>query len=62
LTCGGSGSNAGVISGIQWTATQAKSRGRPAVANMSLGGGKNAATNAAVAGTYRAHFIYVFFT
>jgi len=47
LGCSGSGTNAGVISGIQWAATNRK--GRPGVANMSLGGGFNKATNDAVA-------------
>jgi len=47
LGCTGSGTNAGVISGINWAASNRK--GRPGVANMSLGGGKNKATNDAVA-------------
>jgi len=47
LGCTGSGTNAGVISGINYAANDRK--GRPGVANMSLGGGKSAATNAAVA-------------
>lgn len=53
LSCGGSGTFAGVISGVEWTAKNAASRGRPSVANMSLGGGKSAAVNDAVAGTQR---------
>jgi len=44
----GSGSNAGVISGVQWSANRAKSTGRPSVANMSLGGGMSAALDSAV--------------
>jgi len=47
LGCTGSGTNAGVISGIQWAASNRN--GRPGVANMSLGGGKSQATNDAVA-------------
>ena len=37
LSCSGSGSTAGVIQGIQWAVADAA--GRPAVINMSLGGG-----------------------
>ena len=44
----GSGSTAGIIAGVQWVATNAKSRGKPSVANMSLGGGYSAASNNAV--------------
>ena len=46
LDCAGSGSLSGVIAGIDWVAG---SDLRPAVANMSLGGGKSTAVNAAVA-------------
>jgi serine protease len=49
LGCSGGGTWDGVISGIDWTANQAKRRGRPSVANMSLGGGKTVTLNAAVA-------------
>jgi serine protease len=45
LNCQGSGTNAGVIAGIDWvTANHVK----PAVANMSLGGGASSATDTAV--------------
>lgn len=47
LDCRGSGSWSGVIAGVDWVAG---TTARPAVANMSLGGGKSAAVNAAVAG------------
>lgn len=47
LDCSGSGAWSGVIGGIDWVA---QSSLRPAVANMSLGGGKSTAVNAAVAG------------
>ena len=47
LDCAGSGSNSGVIAGINWAAATTT---RPAVANMSLGGGLSSALNAAVAG------------
>ena len=45
LGCNGSGSNSGVIAGIDWVANN---RVKPAVANMSLGGGFSSATNSAV--------------
>jgi subtilisin family serine protease len=47
LDCGGSGSFAGVIAGIDWV-TADHAAGAPAVANMSLGGGFDQATNDAV--------------
>ncbi len=47
LDCTGSGSYSGVIAGIDWVAN---STARPAVANMSLGGGLSTSVNAAVAG------------
>lgn len=47
LDCGGSGSWAGVIEGIEWTMNDAA--GKKATANMSLGGGQVASVNAAVA-------------
>ena len=46
LGCTGSGSNSGVIAGLEWVAAQTK---RPAVANMSLGGGASTAIDDAVA-------------
>jgi len=46
LGCDGSGTNAGVVQGIQWAAAQAK--GKKAVANMSLGGPVSTATDNAV--------------
>jgi aqualysin 1 len=47
LNCRGSGTWSGVIAGVDWVAANAAA---PAVANMSLGGGKSASVNAAVAG------------
>ncbi len=47
LDCGGSGSWAGVIAGLDW-ATGNHVKGQPAVANMSLGGGASASVAAAV--------------
>ena len=46
LNCQGSGSNAGVIAGIDWVTANSPS---PAVANMSLGGGASSAVDNAVA-------------
>jgi len=46
LDCNGSGTNSGVIAGIDWVTNHAV---LPAVANMSLGGGLSSALNAAVA-------------
>ena len=45
LDCAGSGTTAGVISGIDWVTANAI---KPAVANMSLGGGASATLDAAV--------------
>src|SRR5215213_500679 len=45
LGCGGSGSNSGVIAGIDWVTANAV---RPAVANMSLGGSVSQAIDDAV--------------
>lgn len=47
LDCAGSGAWSGVIAGIDWVANSTL---RPAVANMSLGGGVSASVDAAVAG------------
>jgi subtilisin family serine protease len=46
----GSGSTSNIISGVNWVAGQAKSGGRPSVANLSIGGGYSQANNDAVAG------------
>jgi subtilisin family serine protease len=45
LNCQGSGTNAGVIGGVDWVTANAQ---KPAVANMSLGGGANATLDTAV--------------
>ncbi|HWJ67453.1 MAG TPA: S8 family peptidase [Nocardioides sp.] len=47
LDCGGSGTNAEVIAGLDWVVAHHQA-GRPAVANMSLGGGASAALDEAV--------------
>lgn len=48
LDCAGSGTSSGVIAGVNWV-TSNHQAGQPAVANMSLGGGIDAALDAAVA-------------
>jgi subtilisin family serine protease len=48
LNAGGSGSWAGVISGVEFSVSSKNSRGRPSTANMSLGGGKTVALDQAV--------------
>ncbi|MFC4585783.1 S8 family peptidase [Sphaerisporangium corydalis] len=45
LGCDGSGTYSGIIAGLDWIAANAV---KPAVANLSFGGSKSAATNAAV--------------
>lgn len=45
LGCNGSGANSGVIAGVDWVTANAL---KPAVANMSLGGGDSAALDTAV--------------
>ena len=47
LDCSGSGTNSGVIAGIDWV-TANHQPGQPAVANMSLGGGSSTALDSAV--------------
>jgi subtilisin family serine protease len=47
LNCAGIGLNSGVIAGVDWV-TGDHAAGAPAVANMSLGGGKSAALDTAV--------------
>ncbi|KAJ3359364.1 hypothetical protein GGF31_004138 [Allomyces arbusculus] len=44
----GSGTNEGVIAGINYVAAQAKAKGKTVAANMSLGGSYSAALNSAV--------------
>lgn len=50
LNCQGSGTWSGVIAGIDFTANKVMAGTRPAVANMSLGGGASSAVDQAVAG------------
>lgn len=59
LSCSGSGSNAGVISGVQYAANTNNRKGKYAVANMSLGGGYSKALNDAVAAAVKAGITFV---
>jgi subtilisin family serine protease len=55
LSCSGSGSNAGVIAGVDWVT---QNHVKPAVANMSLGGGVSTALDQAVANSISAGVSY----
>ncbi|MEG3632882.1 S8 family peptidase [Micromonospora palythoicola] len=55
LNCSGSGTNAGVIAGIDWVTANAV---KPAVANMSLGGGANTAVDNAVVNSVNSGVTY----
>lgn len=55
LNCSGSGSNSGVIAGVDWVTANHQS---PAVANMSLGGGASTALDNAVANSVSAGVTY----
>ncbi|WP_239062099.1 S8 family peptidase [Streptomyces sp. SID13031] len=55
LDCSGSGSTETVVAGIDWVTANAK---KPAVANMSLGGGADAALDAAVKASVDAGISY----
>lgn len=56
LNCSGSGSNSGVIAGVDWVRRNAR---RPAVANMSLGGGVSSALDTAVSNAISAGITFV---
>lgn len=56
LGCSGSGSNSGVIAGINWVKNNASG---PSVANMSLGGGASQATDDAVNAAVAAGITFV---
>lgn len=47
LSCAGTGSTIGVVSGLDWIAAN-HPKGTPGVVNMSIGGGANSSLNAAV--------------
>jgi subtilisin family serine protease len=55
LDCSGSGTTSGVIAGIDWVTQNGI---KPAVANLSLGGGPSAALDAAVAGSISSGVVY----
>jgi aqualysin 1 len=55
LDCNGSGSNSGVIAGVDWVTSH---RVLPAVANMSLGGGASTALDTAVRNSIAAGVTY----
>ena len=55
LNCSGSGSNSGVIAGVNWVRTNGV---RPGVANMSLGGGASSALDTAVNNAINAGFSF----
>ncbi len=55
LDCNGDGTNAGVIAGVDWVTANAV---KPAVANMSLGGGASAAVDSAVKRSIGASITY----
>lgn len=56
LNCAGGGTLSGVIAGIDWVSSNAK---RPAVANMSLGGGASTALDSAVSASITRGITYV---
>ncbi|HVK23089.1 MAG TPA: putative Ig domain-containing protein [Actinokineospora sp.] len=55
LNCAGSGTNTGVISGVEWVTRNAV---KPAVANMSLGGGASTTVDTAVRNSIAAGITY----
>ena len=55
LDCNGSGTTSGVIAGVNWVTAN---RVRPAVANMSLGGGASTSLDAAVRNSIAAGVVY----
>ena len=58
LDCGGSGSYSQVIAGVDWVTNDHTTRGTPAVANMSLGGGSSSAVDQAVTNSIAAGIVY----
>ncbi|MEV4637202.1 S8 family peptidase [Actinoplanes sp. NPDC049548] len=55
LNCSGSGTTAGVVAGVNWVTQNAR---KPAVANMSLGGGASTALDNAVASSISSGVTY----
>lgn len=56
LDCSGSGYTSGVVAGIDWVTANAM---RPAVANMSLGGGASSTLDVALSNSVAAGIVYV---
>ncbi len=56
LDCAGSGYTSGVVAGVDWVTANAI---KPAVANMSLGGGADSALDTAVANAVNAGIVFV---
>lgn len=56
LDCGGSGTTANVIAGVDWVTSNHL---KPALANLSIGGSVSAALDAAVAGAIKAGVVHV---
>lgn len=48
MGCDGVGSTSGIIAGLDWVVAQKQANGRPAVANLSLGGSPSSSLDAAV--------------
>eukprot|EP00835_Amoeboradix_gromovi_P004661 NODE_376_length_9826_cov_0.285288.p2 type:complete len:303 gc:universal NODE_376_length_9826_cov_0.285288:7228-8136(+) len=59
LTSGGSGTNAGVLKGIQWAYNDSKKKSGKTVGNMSLGGGYSKALNDAIAAAVKNGLVMV---
>src|SRR5207249_3090711 len=56
LDCSGSGSTSNVIAGVNWVAQNAI---KPAVANLSLGGGASQALDDAITGAVNAGIVFI---
>lgn len=56
---GGTGSDSGVISGVDWVVARHKRSGRPSVINMSLGGGASPALDASICRAIEAGVVVV---
>lgn len=59
LDASGAGTSQDIIRGIQWVTEHAKAKGWPAIANMSLGGGRSKAVDDAVCASIAAGVTYV---
>lgn len=55
----GSGSNSGVVAGVDWVVSQYKANKKPSVINMSLGGSTSVILNAAVDAAFEAGIVVV---